>query len=90
MQQQSIFGISKSVELSGVLINLNHKFHNDDWVDRLTWRLSKLIKLQATMVRAENQEVTVKAQNMLKQVFWNPQAVVKYKVTSGLLPSMLQ
>jgi hypothetical protein len=39
-----MFGISKSVELTTQLVQLNSKFKNDEWVDRLAWRLTKLVK----------------------------------------------
>lgn len=42
--QASMFGISKSVELTTQLVQLNSKFRNDEWVDRLAWRLTRLVK----------------------------------------------
>jgi hypothetical protein len=45
LQPQNIFNVSKSIDLSPVLIQLNRSYQNNDWVDRLTWRMHKLIKL---------------------------------------------
>lgn len=88
--KQSIFETSKSVELSSVLISLNSKFQNNDWVDRLTWRMFKLVKLLSTQIRGgDNSTVMQKAYNLLKSQFWS-QNVNTYKITSGLLPQMLK
>lgn len=60
---------------------MNQKFHNDEWVDRLTWRLYKLVKL----IKTDNPEVKAKAVAILRSLFWSKN-IRHYKVSSGIIP----
>lgn len=86
LHQQSIFGKSKSVELSVALIQMNAKLQNHDWVDRLTWRLHRLVKL----IKADNnQESRQKSLQSLKEIFWSLNMPV-YRISSGIIPQVMQ
>lgn len=80
--QQSMFGISKSIELAACLISLNSHFKNDEWTDRLTWRMTRLIKQQSTMI--QNPDIKQKSQLLVQKIYW--QNLPAFKVSSGLIP----
>jgi hypothetical protein len=61
---------------------------NNDWVDRLTWRLQKLVQLQGKMIPQASDNKT-KAIGLLNKLYFS-ENVHTYKVASGLLPTMLK
>lgn len=75
-------GQQKSVELSIVLIRMNTRLANDDWVDRLTWRMHRLVKL---IGREGSPDAYKKAIQQLDEVFWSGK-IQAYKLASGIIP----
>lgn len=81
--QASMFGISKSVEMTSHLIALNQRLGNTDWVDRLIWRMLRLNKQQATMIK-DNSEMKQKSHNLLQKAFWSN--IDHLRVSIGIMP----
>lgn len=82
-----MFGIAKSIELTASLISMNQKFANTDWVDRLIWRLVRLNKQQAIMLRTTHTEVKQKNHQILQRLFW--ENLDSLRLSAGLMPQVL-
>jgi hypothetical protein len=60
--------------------------NNEEWVDRLTWRLHRLVKL----IKDDSiKELRSKALNQMKQTFWSPN-MAHYRISSGIIPQVMQ
>lgn len=86
MSSESILNVTNKIAVSAILIALNSKFGNGDWVDKLTSRHFKLIQKYET----KNQEVKLKAIAGFRELFWNKNNVKHYKISSGHIPQMLE
>ena len=86
MSSESILNVTNKIAVSAVLIALNSKFGNGDWVDKLTSRHFKLIQKYET----KNLEVKQKAIAGFRELFWNKNNIKHYKLSSGHIPHMLE
>jgi len=67
LSSESILNITNKIAVSTILVTLNSKFGNGDWVDKLTSRHFKLIQKYET----KNQEVKQKAISTFRDLFWS-------------------